>query len=239
MNKQKIITILLPILCLCMAIISYISVTNLNTDAIKFKKEYESLNDTKVNNKKYKKVEINKNNPIKYSNYDEIIDVIKNKTGVIYLGFPECPWCRNAVPVLLDVARNNNIDTIYYLNILNERDSYVVKDGKIEYAKDDKGNDIKGTDGYLKLLNVLDKELEDYVIEFEGKEYNTNSKRIYAPTVIFVREGKVIGLHVSTVSSQTDPYKDLTKKQYKELYDEYSSYVSSMNSSSCPIDSSC
>ena len=239
MNKQKLIIILLPILCLCMAIISYISVTNLNTDAIKFKKEYESLNDTKVNNKKYKKVEINKNNPIKYSNYDEIIDVIKNKTGVIYLGFPECPWCRNAVPVLLDVARNNNIDTIYYLNILNERDSYVVKDGKIEYAKDDKGNDIKGTDGYLKLLNVLDKELEDYVIEFEGKEYNTNSKRIYAPTVIFVREGKVIGLHVSTVSSQTDPYKDLTKKQYKELYDEYSSYVSSMNSSSCPIDSSC
>lgn len=239
MNKQKLIIILLPILCLCMAIISYISVTNLNTDAIKFKKEYESLNDTKVNNKKYKKVEINKNNPIKYSNYDEIIDVIKNKTGVIYLGFPECPWCRNAVPVLLDVARNNNIDTIYYLNILNERDSYVVKDGKIEYAKDDKGNDVKGTDGYLKLLNVLDKELEDYVIEFEGKEYNTNSKRIYAPTVIFVREGKVIGLHVSTVSSQTDPYKDLTKKQYKELYDEYSSYVSSMNSSSCPIDSSC
>lgn len=239
MNKQKLIIILLPILCLCMAIISYISVTNLNTDAIKFKKEYESLNDTKVNNKKYKKVEINKNNPIKYSNYDEIIDVIKNKTGVIYLGFPECPWCRNAVPVLLDVARNNNIDTIYYLNILNERDSYVVKDGKIEYAKDDKGNDIKGTDGYLKLLKVLDKELEDYVIEFEGKEYNTNSKRIYAPTVIFVREGKVIGLHVSTVSSQTDPYKDLTKKQYKELYDEYSSYVSSMNSSSCPIDSSC
>ena len=239
MNKQKIITILLPILCLCMAIISYISVKNLNTDAIKFKKEYESLNDTKVNNKKYKSVEINKNNPIKYSNYNEIIDVIKNKTGVIYLGFPECPWCRNAVPVLLDVARDNGIDTIYYLNILNERDSYIVKNGKIEYAKDDKGNDIKGTEGYLKLLKVLDKELEDYVIEFEGKEYNTNSKRIYAPTVIFVRDGKVIGLHVSTVSSQTDPYKDLTKTQYKELYDEYSSYVSSMNSSSCPIDSSC
>ncbi len=239
MNKQKLIIILLPILCLCMAIISYISVTNLNTDAIKFKKEYESLNGTEKNNKKYKKVEISRNNPIKYSNYDEIIDIIKNKTGIIYLGFPECPWCRSAVPVLLDVARDNNVDTIYYLNILNERDSYIVKNGKVEYAKDDKGNDIKGTDGYLKLLKVLDNELEDYVIEFEGKEYNTNSKRIYAPTVIFVREGKVVGLHVSTVSSQTDPYKDLTKTQYKELYDEYSSYINNMISSSCSIDSSC
>ena len=239
MNKQKLIRLLLPILCLCMAIISYISVTNLNTDAIKFKKEYESLNGTEKNNKKYKKVEISRNNPIKYSNYDEIIDIIKNKTGIIYLGFPECPWCRSAVPVLLDVARDNNVDTIYYLNILNERDSYIVKNGKVEYAKDDKGNDIKGTDGYLKLLKVLDNELEDYVIEFEGKEYNTNSKRIYAPTVIFVREGKVVGLHVSTVSSQTDPYKDLTKTQYKELYDEYSSYINNMISSSCSIDSSC
>lgn len=239
MKKEKIIMILLPIICLCMAIISYIGVVNINGDAIKFKKEYESLNGTKSNNKEYKKVEISKNNPIKYSNYDEIIDVIKNKTGIIYLGFPECPWCRNAVPVLLEAARDNNIDTIYYLNILNERDSYIVNDGKVEYAKDQDGNDIKGTPGYSKLLKVLDNELEDYIIEFEGKEYNTNVKRIYAPTVIFVRDGKVIGLHISTVSTQTDPYKDLTDKQYKELYDEYSDYISSMLSSSCPIDSAC
>ena len=163
-----------------MAIISYIGVVNINGDAFKFKKEYESLNGTKSNNKEYKKVEISKNNPIKYSNYDEIIDVIKNKTGIIYLGFPECPWCRNAVPVLLEAARDNNIDTIYYLNILNERDSYIVNDGKVEYAKDQDGNDIKGTPGYSKLLKVLDNELEDYIIEFEGKEYNTNVKRIYA-----------------------------------------------------------
>ena len=79
-------------------------------DIVKFKEEYESLNGVEVTEDlKYSKLNISENNPIKYSNYDELLDIIKNKTGVIYLGFPECPWCRSALPILLDVVKDNDI----------------------------------------------------------------------------------------------------------------------------------
>ena len=80
---------------------------NKETDAEKFKNEYESLNgQTSQSGKKYLNVEIEKDNIIKYVSISELLDVIKNETGVIYLGFPECPWCRTAVPALLEAANS-------------------------------------------------------------------------------------------------------------------------------------
>ena len=138
MKKEKVLLICLPILCAIGAIIAYFKVININNDAIKFKKEYEGYNGVKISdNLYYSNLDIDEDNPIKYSNYEEIIDVIKNKTGIIYLGFPECPWCRSALPVLLDALDENDIETLYYLNIKNERDVYVVEDNKLVYQTDD------------------------------------------------------------------------------------------------------
>ena len=144
------------------------------SDAIKFKKEYEVLNGKKSENGKntIKNLKISKNNPIKYATYDEVIDVIKKGTGIIYLGYPECPWCRSAIPVLLESAKDYKIDTIYYINMLKERDYYEVKDGKLVYKKDDDGKYMKGTKGYFKLLKALDSELDEYVIEDDDKKYD-------------------------------------------------------------------
>jgi len=168
-----------------------------------------------------------------------LLEVIDNGTGIIYLGFPKCPWCRNALPVLFDVAKDNNIETIYYMNILNERDSYVVEDGKLVYATDEDGNEKKGTKGYFKLLKALDKHLTDYTILYEDKEYETGEKRIYAPTIIFVRDGKVLGIHVSTVDSHEDPNKSLTDKQYEELYTIYEDYIIELQSGTCNVGTFC
>ena len=146
MKKEKILLICVPILCVVIAILGFLKLdlTTENLDAINFKAEYEELNGKKVTDKlSYSTLEIDEDNPIKYSNFDEILDVIKNKTGVIYLGFPGCPWCRSALPVLLDAADENEIKTIYYMNILSERDTYVVEDKKLVYAKDDEGNEKK------------------------------------------------------------------------------------------------
>ena len=49
---------------------------------------------------------------------EEIFDILDG-TGIIYFGFPECPWCRNAVPVLLDAAEEVGIEKIYYIYIDN------------------------------------------------------------------------------------------------------------------------
>ena len=234
MKKETILIITLPILCAIAAILAYVKLENTDVDAIKFKKEYESLNETSGI-----ELNISENNPIEYADYDKLLEVIENGTGIIYLGFPGCPWCRNALPVLFDVAKENKVKTIYYMNIQNERDSYVVENKKLVYAKDEDGNEKKGTKGYFKLLDALEDYLTDYTVVFEEKEYEVGEKRIYAPTVIFVRDGKVLGLHVATVDSQKNPKEPLTKKQYNELYSIYEDYVIELQSGTCNIGTFC
>ena len=113
MDKKKIL--LFGIFLIVAVICAYIKIQNKDiTDAIKFKEEYENLN-----SKDYKKIEIPEDNQIKYSNYEEVVEIIENGTGVIYLGFPECPWCRNAVPVLLEAATETGIETIYYYKCIS------------------------------------------------------------------------------------------------------------------------
>ncbi|MBR6690011.1 MAG: hypothetical protein IKL65_01610 [Bacilli bacterium] len=242
MKKEKMLLICLPILCAIAAIVGYLKVINKDTniDAIKFKEEYEALNGTVVyEDLKYSNLNISENNPMKYSNYDELLDIIENKSGVIYLGFPGCPWCRSALPILLEAAKENEINTIYYLNILNERDAYVVEDGELVYQVDENGNEKKGTKGYYKLLEALDEHLTEYVVSYKDKEYETGEKRIYAPTVIFVRDGKVLGLHVSTVESQKSGFDKMTKEQKEELFGIYEDYILEMKNSTCSSDSAC
>lgn len=240
--KEKILMILVPVLCVLLAGLAYFKFLGEQTitkDSIKFKEEYEEYNGKEVYGSKYQKLNLNPNNPIKYSDYEEILDVIENKTGIIYLGFPECPWCRTILPILFDVAKDNDINTIYYLNMKNERDSYVVEDGKLVYQLDENGKEIKGTEGYFKLLKALDKHLTDYTISFDGKTYETGEKRIYAPTVIFVRNGKILGLHVSTIDSQENGFDKLNKQEKEELYNIYEDYILEMNRKTCSDGSAC
>lgn len=220
MEKKKVLLtgILLIIVVLC----AYIKINNnvANDDAMKFKNEYESLNE-----EGYKKIEIPEDNQIKYSSYEEIIEILTSGTGVIYLGFPKCPWCRNAVPVLLDAVSETGIDTIYYYNALSIRDKkHLDEDGNIVV-------DEEGTEEYKKLVNIL----YDYLGEYSGLN-DSSIKRIYFPTVIFVKDGKVKGLHVSTVDSQNDPSKNLTNEQYSELKEIYINNCLKISDASCSND---
>lgn len=175
------------IMCMAVLIISTACGTNNTmTDAEKFKQDYEALNnDTVVMN-------IDENNPIKYVDFNEVIDILTTGTGVIYFGFPGCPWCRNMIPVLFDVAGANNINTVYYFNPSDVR--------------------TNGDEDYKKLVNILN----DYLLENSDGE-----KTLYVPDVYFVKDGKIVGHHLSTVDSQTDPYTSLTDEQIKELENIY------------------
>lgn len=104
------------------------------------------------------------NNVFVYRNLDEINKILENGTGVVYLGFPECPWCKGYIPYLNEVAINEHLDKIYYFNILNDR----------------KNN----TSGYKKTVQLLN----DYL-----KYDNEGNKRIYVPAVIAVNNGKIVG----------------------------------------------
>lgn len=196
------------------------------SDAIKFKNEYESLNGVvnEATDNKYIEVSIDEENPMVYKTGKEIVDVFKNEDAVIYFGFAACPWCRNAVPVLLDAAKELDVDKIYYVDILNIRDTYKFS-GSIEPEQTK-----KGTDAYYEILKFLDKKLEKFYVKDEaGNMYDTGVKRLYAPTVVGVKGGKVVGFHESTIESQTDPYELLDEKGKSELKNEYKKIIESVN----------
>lgn len=196
-----------------------------NSDALKFKQEYESLNEVRNGEKEYTSITIPDDNPMIYSSYEDIEKIITNGTGVIYFGFPKCPWCRNAVPVLIDAAKEVGLDKIYYFNALEIRDiKSLDQDGNIITEKE-------GTEEYKKLVELLYDHLEVY----EGLNDDT-IKRLYFPTVVFVEDGKVLGIHISTVESQTDPNTSLTNSEYTELKNIYSSYMLKMMGIICDAD---
>ena len=97
------------VIVIALAITYFITGKNNNQDSIKFKEEYEELNGTirEKDGKKIRSVTIPENNPMIYSDEDEIVDMINNKeTFVVYFGFEDCPWCRSIIPNLIEAAND-------------------------------------------------------------------------------------------------------------------------------------
>lgn len=212
---KKTFMIILSVLLVVLILFSlYYFVFKEKPDNLKFKEEYESLNDEVSNSgKKNIDVKIDEDNLMKYSSFKEIIDVLDEGTGIIYFGFPECPWCRNAVPVLIEAAKKNEIGQIYYFDASKIRDVKELKDGKVVTTKE-------GTKEYYQLVDKL----KDVLGPYEGLE-DESIKRLYFPTMVFVMGGKVVGTHIGTVDSQKDPYKVLTKKEKEELLKIYENNI--------------
>ena len=127
--------ILIPLILIVVLIIaSTIYIINYNNkDQIKFKKEYENLNNQKLeNNNKARKVIISGNNSIIYATAEEISKKIDNKeTFAVYFGFSKCPWCRSIISNLLKAAKDLNVKKIYYVDVENIRDIKEFKNDKI------------------------------------------------------------------------------------------------------------
>lgn len=182
------------------------------TDAVKFKIEYEEFNDTVYDNTeiKYFDVNLNNNNLFKYVTGEEAVKFLKEGTGVIYFGFPQCPWCRTLVPYLDEVGKEVGISEVKYLNVLDLRDSYELNGKKVKKTKD-------GSKEYYEILEVLDDQLEEYYLESSnGKKIDTGVKRLYAPTTVVVKNGKIVGFLEGTVETQ-EKFVPLTSDEIKEL----------------------
>ncbi len=193
------------------------------TDAMQFKEEYEALNgqENTANQKKYLSITIPEDNPMKYTSLEEVLELLDHGTGIIYFGRPNCPWCRNAVPVLVDAAQENGVKDIFYYNVNEVKNEWAVQDGKVVKTQEEK-------EGYYDLLAALDKYLDEYTVtDEEGKEYSVGEKRVYVPMVVFIKGGKIVGTHVGTVilSGTQTAYDELSSDQKKELRDIYTKYI--------------
>jgi len=109
----------ITIISVILIIIGIICFWLYQVDGIRFKISYEYINQFEYNNGKKIKVSIPWDNQIKYLEDDKVINFLNTETGIVYFGYNDCPWCRNIVEPLLEVAKEENIDTIYYVNTHN------------------------------------------------------------------------------------------------------------------------
>ena len=120
---------------------------NIDEEKIKFAEEYKTTKD----------------NVFTYRTIEEINKILKNGTGLVFLGFPECPWCRGYVPIINEVAKKEGLEKVYYFNIYEDR-----KNNSEEYQEM-----VKLLKGFLRY-------------DDEGNE------RIYAPSLIAIKNGKIL-----------------------------------------------
>lgn len=192
MKNKTIIAIMAVIIVALVAVVIFLLVRenatdNPNTpevsDAERFAEEYQLIDEDNV---------------FTYATVTEIIDILENGTGIIYLGFPECAWCDQYVVYLNEVAQERDITNIHYYNIREDRSN--------------------NTDDYLQIVELLGQYLHD---DEEG------NPRIYVPAVIFVRDGEIVGFDDETAydtggfATPSEYWSDTAISELKERLNSY------------------
>ena len=80
--------------------------------------------------------------------------------------------------------------------------------------------------------------LKDYLGPYQGLNDDT-IKRLYFPTVVFVKDGQIQMFHEGTIPSQDDPYVKLTDDQEDELENILITGVKKVQGILCTDDTKC
>lgn len=176
MNKKNLfITILIIILLAASATFAYLWLQSSKktapapndqpatqlSDAQKFKKEYPTVSDS---------------NKFVYKSVEQIIEQLESGTGVVYLGFPECPWCQEYVKYLDQIAVAKGLSEISYYNIKQIR-----SDNTAEYQE------------IVSLLQAHQLDLD-----------SNGNPRIFVPELVFVKNGQILGRDNTTSLNSTE-----------------------------------
>ena len=151
----------------------------------------ENITDGEKIHQEYNLVPVD--NVYKYVSAAEAYDILISKNAennVILFGFEECKWCNKFAQIINEVAKDNNIETVYYCNIYNDR-------------KDN-------TEEYNELLSILNKYL--------ALDAN-NNPRLYVPDVYIIKKGKIIGHNNATSQiegTDIDEYYKINEIKLKE-----------------------
>lgn len=239
MKDNRLFMIIVTVLAAIVLVLNIQKVisNNSQTDGIKFKEEYEKLNGKKNDQgKKYREITIDSKNKMVYKTTEEVLNLIdKKKSFVLYFGFDTCPWCRSVVPTLASISKELNQE-VYYIDVKDIRDTFELDDdNKPKLVK-------KGSKDYSKLLEKLEPVLEDYTLtDSDNNEIKVGEKRIYAPSIVSVIDGKAKELTKGISDKQTDGYMKLTKEMEKETYNKIKKVLKQVSdkNNTCYLDKGC
>lgn len=239
MKDNRLFMIIVTVLAAIVLVLNIQKVisNNSQTDGIKFKEEYEKLNGKKNDQgKKYREITIDSKNKIVYKTTEEVLNLIdKKKSFVLYFGFDTCPWCRSVVPTLASISKELNQE-VYYIGVKDIRDTFELDDdNKPKLVK-------KGSKDYSKLLEKLEPVLGDYtLIDSDNNEIKVGEKRIYAPSIVSVIDGKAKELTTGISDKQTDGYMKLNKEMEKGTYNKIKKVLKQVSdkNNTCYLDKGC
>ena len=192
--------------------------SQITSGTLTFKAEYEALNDNE-----HPHMNVPEKLNIHILSFDQTQAMLNSGSGILFFWFPSCPWCRNLLPELFAAMEKSNVKDLYYFNPKELRDQKELVEGKIVVKKE-------STPEYDRLLNKLDEILPEY----KGLN-NPKIKRLYVPTVLVIKDGKVVNYHFETLPEQTDPHTPLTSDQKIKLQVILQDAMSPLTNTSCAI----
>jgi len=130
------------------------------SDAARFKADYSGVSG---------------DNRFIYATNDEVLSLFENGTGLVFLGFPECPWCQSLSSIVDEAAKKEGLDKINYVDIREDRQS--------------------NSSIYQSLISIL----EPYLEKDEQEE-----PIIYVPDVTAVKDGTIVGRYKMEEASQEE-----------------------------------
>ena len=150
--------------------------------------------------KLYEELLAAENTPFEKVTMEDVISYFENKEShIVFLGFRDCPWCQDLMPILNDIAIQKNVK-IKYVNVRPENTK-----------ESDLRNENNPT--YVKLQELL------------GDVSGDGTNKFYVPYVGVIRDGKVVDFMLSfdydahTVQITEEQIEEY-KKRLNELLDK-------------------
>lgn len=139
----------------------------------------------------YEGIDAENNQFIEITMAEAIQKIELNNSGIFYIGYPACPWCVEAVPIM-DRAAKESKQHIYYVN---------------KKAESSTEEDIK--------------KMESLLSDFLNEDKETGLPKLYVPQVYVLEDGKIVSEHKNTVEGHDARERVMSETEQQQLLETY------------------